>query len=58
MHDSVVFKIFGLEVTNVIVASWVIMLLLVVGPTYQPSEVAKLGIVLVFAAGMSKRNGR
>lgn len=33
-------------------------LLLVVGPTYQPSEVAKLGIVLVFAAGMSKRNGR
>ena len=30
MHDSVVFKIFGLEVTNVIVASWVIMLLLVV----------------------------
>lgn len=31
-------------------------LLLVVGPTYQPSEVAKLGVVLVFATGMSKRN--
>lgn len=30
-------------------------LLLVAGPTYQPSEVAKLGVVLVFAAGMSKR---
>lgn len=28
---------------------------LLAGPTYQPSEVAKLGIVLVFAAGMSKR---
>lgn len=32
-------------------------LLLVAGPTYQPSEVAKLGVVLVFAAGMSKRRG-
>ena len=30
-------------------------LLLKTGPTYQPSEVAKLGVVLVFAAGMSKR---
>lgn len=33
-------------------------LLLVAGPTYQPSEVAKLGVVLVFAAGMSKRRDR
>ena len=33
-------------------------LLLVVGPTYQPSEIAKLGIVLVFAAGMSKRKNQ
>lgn len=32
-------------------------LLLVIGPTYQPSEVAKLGVVLVFATGMSKRGG-
>lgn len=33
-------------------------LLLVVGPTYQPSEIAKLGVVLVFATGMSKRKLR
>ena len=33
-------------------------LLVVVGPTYQPSEIAKLGIVLVFAAGMSKRKNQ
>ncbi|MCD8190826.1 MAG: FtsW/RodA/SpoVE family cell cycle protein, partial [Clostridiales bacterium] len=30
-------------------------LALVVGPTYQPSEVAKLGVVLFFSARLSKR---
>lgn len=30
-------------------------LLLVFGPTYQPSEIAKLGVVLTFAAMLSKR---
>lgn len=30
MHTTVVFKVFGLEITSIIVASWVIMLLLVV----------------------------
>lgn len=33
-------------------------LFLVAGPTYQPSEIAKLGVVLVFSAGMSKRRSR
>lgn len=28
---------------------------LLFGPTYQPSEIAKLGIILFFAAGLSKR---
>lgn len=32
-------------------------LFLVFGPTYQPSEVAKLGVILFFAARLSKRNG-
>ncbi len=43
---------FGVNVNGA--TRW-LKLLLVVGPTYQPSEIAKLGIVLVFAAGMSKR---
>ncbi len=30
-------------------------LLLVAGPTYQPSEIAKLGVVLFFSARLSKR---
>lgn len=30
-------------------------MLLVAGPTYQPSEIAKLGVVLFFAASLSKR---
>ena len=33
---------------------WLHMLLFA-GPTFQPSEVAKLGVVLVFAANLSKR---
>lgn len=33
-------------------------LLLFAGPTYQPSEIAKLGVVLLFAAGMSKRRNK
>ena len=40
---------------NVNGASRWLRLLFVAGPTYQPSEIAKLGIVLVFAAGMSRR---
>lgn len=43
---------FGVNVNGA--TRW-LKLLLLAGPTYQPSEIAKLGIVLVFAAGMSKR---
>ena len=46
---------FGVNVNGA--TRW-LKLLLVVGPTYQPSEIAKLGIVLVFAAGMSKRKNQ
>lgn len=46
---------FGVNVNGA--TRW-LKLLLVVGPTYQPSEIAKLGIVLVFAAGKSKRKNQ
>ncbi len=32
-----------------------LQLFLVAGPTFQPSEIAKLGVILFFSAGLSKR---
>ncbi len=31
---------------------------MVAGPTYQPSEIAKVGIIMFFSAGLSKRSGQ
>ncbi len=45
-------KLFGVKVNGA--TRWLKMFL-VTGPTYQPSEVAKLGIILYFAATIAKK---
>ena len=48
-------KLFGVRENNAV--RWLRMLL-VAGPTYQPSEVAKLGIIIYFAATISQRRDK
>ena len=48
-------KLFGQKENNAV--RWLRMFL-VAGPTYQPSEVAKLGIIIYFAATISQRKDK
>ena len=48
-------KLFGIERNHSV--RWM-QLLLVAGPQYQPSELAKLGIIIYFAATISQRRDR
>ena len=48
-------KLFGVRENNAV--RWLRMFL-VAGPTYQPSEVAKLGIIIYFAATISQRKDK
>ena len=48
-------KLFGIERNHSV--RWM-QLLLVAGPQYQPSELAKLGIIVYFAATISQRRDR
>lgn len=50
-------KIPGIGVVANHARRW-LRLLIFAGPTYQPSEIAKLGIILFFATGLSKRRSR
>lgn len=50
----VLVKIPGIGVVANHARRW-LRVLLFAGPTYQPSEIAKLGIILFFATGLSKR---
>jgi len=47
----------GLGITRNFATRW-LKLFLVAGPQYQPSELAKLGIIIYFAATISQRKGR
>lgn len=57
LAGSVVLLVFVLTPLGVVVNNaqrW-LKLLLVAGPTYQPSEIAKIAVILFFAARLSKR---